>query len=458
MTTKCPRQRRLGPPVLRAQSVALLLAIVGIPVGAQISPNGDQFQVNTVTGSLQGYAGVASVPGSGFVVVWQSSSSGGGDDDLQSIQARRFDARGEPLGDDFQVNTYTTSSQTLPAVASDGGGNFVVVWASLGSGGSDTSGASIQGRRFDASGAPVGDDFQVNSTTSGNQLRPSVAMDPAGRFLVAWSNYGICPADSSGCVEAQLFDAAGLPIGGELQVNSYSTGFQGDPTVAMDAQGNSVIAWTSDGSPGADSSGRSVLARRFDPSGAPLGSEFQVNTLTTNHQQISAVATDPGGGFVVAWVSQVSGGGDDSGYSIQAQRYDATAAPLGGQFQVNTYTSSAQSNPAVAVDSRGHFVIAWESFGSSGSDTSNYSIQAQRFDDDGAPRDAELQVNSYTTNQQRFAAVAADPGGNLVVVWHSQGSNGTDTSGASVQAQRFDDLFRDDFESGDASRWTLAVP
>ncbi len=37
-------------------------------------------------------------------------------------------AQGLPLGNEFQVNTYTTSGQKYPSVATDSSGNFVVVW------------------------------------------------------------------------------------------------------------------------------------------------------------------------------------------------------------------------------------------------------------------------------------------------------------------------------------------
>jgi hypothetical protein len=43
-----------------------------------------------------------------------------------------------------------------PVVASDPAGNFVVVWESWGSQGTDTSGSSIQARRFDSSGTRAG--------------------------------------------------------------------------------------------------------------------------------------------------------------------------------------------------------------------------------------------------------------------------------------------------------------
>src|SRR5690606_17835951 len=141
--------------------------------------------------------------------------------------------------------------------------------------------------------------------------------------------------------------------------------------------------------------------------------------------------------FVVAWQSYGSGGTDTSQYSIQAQRYAANGTPLGSEFQVNTYTTGRQRHPSVAVDSQGNFVVAWESEGSSGTDTSADSIQAQRCAGHGTPLGSQFQVNSYTTPGQRAPSVAAARQRNFVVAWESNGSSGTDTSSYSIQARRF---------------------
>jgi hypothetical protein len=71
-----------------------------------------------------------------------------------------------------------------------------------------------------------------------------------------------------------------------------------------------------------------------------------------------------------------------------------------------------------------------------------------------SPNGGEFQVNTYTTNDQRVPAVAVDGQGNFVVAWQSYSSSGTDTSYSSIQAQRYDALFRDGFESGTTGRWS----
>src|SRR6185369_4186007 len=82
-----------------------------------------------------------------------------------------------------------------------------------------------------------------------------------------------------------------------------------------------------------------LLMRSTIASAQPLGSEFQINTYTTGNQQRAAVAAAPAGDFVVAWSSDGSAGSDTSYYSIQARRYDSAGMPVGTQFQVNSNTA-----------------------------------------------------------------------------------------------------------------------
>ena len=116
---------------------------------------------------------------------------------------------------------------------------------------------------------------------------------------------------------------------------------------------------------GQDGSGFGVFGQRFNAAGLPQGSEFQVNSYTTGSQGCPAVASDASGNFVVVWTSS---GQDGSGYGVFGQRFDASGLPQGSEFQVNSYTTGYQSYPAVASDANGNFVVVWESYGQDGSD------------------------------------------------------------------------------------------
>ncbi len=450
------RHPKIGPVVVVGIAV-LALGLAGT-VRAQLSSNGPEFQVNSYTTGNQYAPAVASDASGNFVVVWQSDSSNGTDSDSTSVHGRRYASSGAPIGDEFQINSYTTRSQSHPAVASDATGNFVVVWRSYKGYGDDDW--SVQGQRYHSSGAKDGAEFQVNSYTTSKQQNPAVASDATGNFVVVWRSYGSGGNDDDGySVQGQRYGSDGLEIGAEFQVNSFTTNGQDATAVASDANGNFVVVWRSYGSSGTDSSSLSIQGQRYGSDGLEIGGEFQVNSYTTNFQISPAVASDATGNFVVVWQSYKDSVGDDSSsWSVQGQRYGSDGLEIGGEFQVNSYTTSSQWYPAVASDSNGNFVVVWKSKGSNGTDSNGDSIQGQRYASSGTKVGGEFQVNSYTTSTQEYPAIASDATGNFVVAWSSDGSNGTDSDNYSVQGQRYDALFRDGFESNDTSRWSATSP
>src|SRR5262249_36138013 len=155
---------------------------------------------------------------------------------------------------------------------------------------------------------------------------------------------------------ARRYDAAGVPTGGEFQVNSFTPGFQNSPAVASDPTGGFVVVWQSNGAAPAARDPDGVFARRFDSTAAPLGAEFQVNSYTTGSQREPAVAIDGDGNFVVVWDSiGYRGGQDGSQGGVFGQHFLRTGEPLGDEFQVNTYTTGDQAEPSISADATGDF-------------------------------------------------------------------------------------------------------
>jgi len=400
---------------------------------------GAELQVNTYTTGGQTDPSVAPDGSGGFVVVWSSAGSSGTDSDADSIQAQRFAPTGLPVGGEFQINTYTTSYQRQPVVAPDGAGGFVVVWQSDGSAQTDTSGHSIQGQRFSAAGLPAGGEFQVNTYTTGGQDTPFIAALGGGGFVVVWQSEGSGGTDTSGqSIQGQLFDAAGAPLGGQFQVNTYTTFDQRYAGVVAVGAAAFVVVWQSDASAGSDTSDRSIQGQRFDVvTGNSVGGQFQVNTYTPDTQDVPGIGSDGSDGYVVVWESSGSAGSDTSGFSTQTRHFNTAGVPSGAEFQANTYTTGAQSGYAAGPDGAGGYVVLWESTGSE-TDASDYSVHARRFDVAGLPVGGEFQVNTYTTGAQTFARTAPDGAGGFVVVWRSAGSSGSDSSDLSIHAQRFE--------------------
>jgi hypothetical protein len=423
---------------LRPIPVVLALSLTAVHAWAQV-PIGPEFHVNTYTTGDQAIAHVAADGAGNFVVVWTSFEQDG---EGMGVFGQRFDASGAPVGLEFQVNTYTTSHQRIGGVAADPTGAFVVTWTSIAG---DGDGRVILARRYDATGTP-GLPFQVNSYTTGYQTNPALAVDPAGNFIVAWLSEGQ-DGDDWG-IYAQRYDASANPQGGEFRVNSTTTGPQGNVAVAMDPSGNFVASWDTD----YDTPSSQVRAQRYNAAGTALGGELVVTTPAgTSFNGYGSVAAAPNGGFVVVWTSYNYGGSQNG---VFGRRYDASGAPAGGAFQVNTYTTNYQKSPRVAADADGNFVVVWRSFHNQ--DGHGGGAFGQRFDALGARAGSEFQLNSYTFEFQDNPTVAMDGAGNFVTVWASYDQEGPNNSGVYGQRFQADLIFRDGVQSGDMSRWSAS--
>lgn len=426
-----------------APVVVLLSSILfSFDAAAEPTRTGGEFQINAYTTNSEFVPRVAYDPQGRFAVAWQGAGSPGDDTSGATVQIRIFAADATP-GEQIQVNTYTTGPQTAPHIAL-GAGGFIVVWSSTGSSGSDNFLGSIQGRRFDSAGTPLTDDFQVNSYTTGTQGGtfggPVVASDAAGNFIVVWSSAN----DSfSSDVKGQRFDSTGAFVGPEFQVNTSTTGDQDRPQVAMAANGDFVVAWQSGYYvlPFLGGYDKLVRARRFTSNGAPLGADFQVNTYTSFNQSQPSVAMFDDGGFVIVWQS---GGAYGPPASIRGQRYSSTGSPLGSEFQVHADTTGHYGSVAIVADPGGGFTVAWQGPSPSGMDS---DIMARHFASDGSPLGSAFLVNTYTTETQRGPALASRDG-RSIIVW----------SGPEIQGQRFCDGFCDGFESGNTCTWSMTEP
>jgi hypothetical protein len=265
---------------------------------------------------------------------------------------------------------------------------------------------------------PSGDEFQVNTYTVGRQSLADVAAGAAGDFVVVWESYGQ-DGDWPG-VFGRRFDDAGAPLASEFQVNTFTELFQYRAAIARRPGGGFIVTWVN------AVIDTDVFLRRFDAAGAAEGAELQANASSGYHAD-PAVAVDAAGGFVVAW-----SGYDSSSAGIFAQRFDSDGDPQGTEFQVNVFTPGMQNRSSVAAGAGG-FVFSWTS---SGQDGSGSGVFARRYDSGGVAQSGEFRVNEHTPSGQEDSRVSADAAGNFVVVW--SGGGGRDGSGFGIFARRYD--------------------
>jgi riboflavin biosynthesis pyrimidine reductase len=219
-------------------------------IGATV---GLETRVNSITTDGQFTPTVAALADGGWIVAWQSAEQGQGDNVIQ----QRYNAAGEAVETDALVNTVTANNQGRESVTGLTDGGWVVAWQSAGQDGSDSG---IFQQRYDADGDTVGVETQVNTYTTGDQDIASVTALSDGGWVVVWRSGG--QDGSSTGIYQQRYDADGTAAGTETLVNAYTTGFQNRPAVTALDDGSWVVSWSSEGQDGDD---YGVYQRHFAP-------------------------------------------------------------------------------------------------------------------------------------------------------------------------------------------------
>ncbi len=380
-----------------------------------------EFQVNTRTSLSQASAAIAADSNGSFVVVWSSYYSGKSNE----IRGRRFSADSSPIdANEFEVNTTQTGNQKEPDVAMDAEGNFVVVWQGPG-----ISEDDIFAQRFDANGQKIDGEFMVNTVTSSDQILPSAAMNASGRFIVVWESDDL-PEPGNQAICAQCYDSNGLKLGSEIILNDPNLPVCRYPDVAMGNDSNAIVVWVWDGSK------ESIWRRTFpaDGNNPPYNAHKVNDSLNIRSLTMPTVCVDSAGNYIIAWDGRTESYEEDD---IYVRPYHWSNIEWPSQYMVNTTIDNTQRNPAVAflTDAnqgdwgQGTFVVLWE--GDCDSNDTKRDIFGQRmFVDYNLPLQLckigdEFRVNTYTFEEQVYPAVARTSENSFAAAWQSFGQDGS---------------------------------
>jgi len=332
------------------------------------------------------------------------------------------------LGNEFSANGITAGGEFFSSVASFSDGSYVVAYTDTSySDGEENAG--IRARIFNKDGTPAGNDIHVNTTVTGGQYLPQIAVLANGDFVITWNDEGATGGDTSGdAVRAQIFHHDGTKVGGEFIVNTSTTGDQENSSVTALANGGFVVTWQDGSKSGGDASGLSVKAQLFDAGGHKVGGEFLVNTQTKNDQSLSSVTALQGvnsGGFLVVWEDESGLNNDGArGGSIKGQRFDANGKKVGSEFLVDNKNANAYVNtvPSVTALSNGGYAVTWQAQVTNPTNNPNVddddsNIQLQVFNADGTKASSQIQVNMKGDEYQQAPKIAQTDNGFIVVTW-----------------------------------------
>jgi hypothetical protein len=395
--------------LLGVSLVVFALIFTGSTPVKAFGPIGDDFQVNTTIAGQQDPAAVAIDDSGDFVVVWVDTNLAGN----STIIGQRYNSDGVAQFGEFQINGTSQNSPQSPAIAMDADGDFVVVWAGITF---DQGGTLVFAQRYNTSATPQGNTIIVTTFSGTSLIRPSVAMDSDGDFVITWEHE---ISDTDIDVYARRYNALGVAQAAEFLVHAASTAKQFQPSVAMDAAGTFIVTWVLEVS----LLDTDIYARHFDSAGVAQGDEFRVNIDTVGAQTSPCVAADNSGNYVITWNGE--GTGDTSGQF--AQRYNASNVAQGIQFLVNVTTNSGQGPGSVTMSNDGKFLVIW---------VNESDVFGRMYDTTGAAMFGEFRVNTETEGiQGHYPALAMDADGtHTIVAWTHYGVL---TNAPDIYARRF---------------------
>jgi cysteine-rich repeat protein len=390
--------------------------------------------INTTTREKQESPSIGVAPSGIALIAWEDGSRASTDVFDHAIRARLMGDR--PIGLDQVVNTQIALDQIAPRVAASvNGTGYLVVWTDLGSAEPDTSPSSIRGRLLDPTGGTLQADFVINTTTEAVQELPAVAALPAGGYVVVWRDDSRAGADQSvSAIRLQRLSDSGELVGAEVEVNTTRPLAQSNPAVAAAADGTVLVVWDDTSQAAPDSSGLAIRGRRLDQDGTFLDPmNFIVNTTTSGNQVRPDVAALAGGDFIVVW-HDGSLAPTDVG-EIRARRIPATGDPTTSDFVVNTTSQELQEVPAVAALPGGVLVV-WEDNSGQAPDLVPTAVRGRWLAPDGSPLERnDFVLNRITFEDQGDPDVAAIDETTLLLAWEDESTLQPDTDSDAIRAR-----------------------
>jgi hypothetical protein len=334
-----------------------------------------------------------------YVVVWTSTIG-----TQTNIIGQMYKSSGVAIGGEFQVNTTASTTWNHPDVAMDAAGDFTIVWCGFGPNSNTTSDTSdIYARSFNANGQALTDEFEVDQYVAGVQQpgvqnQPRIGMSPDGTFVITWTGSPIYlnlsnVSSSNSAIFAREYDNADVPLGNEFQVTPSSSSARSLSDVSLDSRDDFIVTWEGDFQ---NSSQWGVYGDYFTAQGGTAttlpttwtsGGNILLSQSPNTRGSFTGVTTvdlrDPGprvamdptngtaAGFVVTWANFT---GPTTGYNIFAQQFGPGGTPNSSgalntsqAIMVNPPQSQTgagwQLMPAVGVDPEGDISVVWTVYG-----------------------------------------------------------------------------------------------
>lgn len=333
-------------------------------------------------------------------------------------------------GTEYAVIGALAGDQVFPDVAVASTGGFVVWQDNI----TDGDSWGISARRLDSTLSGTLGTFRVNAMAVGSQENSRVALLKNGGAVFVWQ--GGKPSYQR--IYARFLTPTNTFVStNDVLVNTFAGTFQINPAVAVLNNSNVVVVWGSFNQAGSNSM-QDVYAQILSPTGQKVGGEFLVNQFTAFNQRSPAVTALPGGGFVVAWISEQErvlspSWGTNSAYSlasaittpsvdVYARTFNNSGAAIGGEFLANT-DSNPCAAPTIAAATDGSYLIGWTANDRSVM-TNSFDIYGRTFTSAGSAISGVFRINTKLYGDQYLPRVSS-LGLDFLVTWVSLAQDGS---------------------------------
>ncbi|MGE0868687.1 MAG: hypothetical protein AB7P03_09000 [Kofleriaceae bacterium] len=322
-----------------------------------------------------------------------------------NVQAAIFS--GGAFGAAFAVSS--GGAANTPAVAGNPAGDYLVTWSE------GAVSADLRGRLVTATGAMPGAAFDI-SAAAGGQRDADTAFNGTN-FITVWSNnnagtdlYGTLVTTAGVVVNTRT---EGVAMVGGIPLN-VASGIQEQPAVACGSEA-CLISWTDRRAQPTNLT--DIYVQRVDSALALVGTEIAVAALA-NHQRSPAIAAQ-GTTWRLTW-HDTRHGGTDTIFSAGVN--GDGSLPNGSGANIVTGNNREQRTALKA--STNNWLVAWSDSRVLGND-----IVGVRFSGAGVKMDGTARTLSNASGQQGNPALTFD-GSNYLAVWNDTRNGAQDVFAA----------------------------
>jgi len=248
-------------------------------------------------------------------------------------------------------------------------------------------------------------------TSTSEQQGPSLAVDTTGNIYTVWDDDRGGGVGHSDIYFAKSTDG-GTSFGPNVRVDDTGTSdsWQSDTSVTVDATGNIYVVWYDRRNGNWD-----MYFAKSTNGGASFGPNVRVDNsgTSTSEQRHPSIAVDPNGNIYVVWYDKRNGNWD-----IYFAKSTNGGVSFGPNVRVDDTgaSTSVQVYASVCTDANGRIYVVWID-----NRNGNWDIYFARSTDGGVSFESNVQVDDGRAyiQSQNIPSVAADPAGNIYVVWHA---------------------------------------